>query len=103
MTKRGRPRGSRELTGRCVRATRPIRFGPAYAALSRDFGRQLGIVMGERAIAASELAAAIRVSVDTVFAWRRGRSIPAVASLHAVARALGCALADLLPESARYP
>lgn len=70
--------------------------------LCRDFGEQLTAVMRERAIASSELAAAINVLTQTVMAWRRGVSIPAVASLSAMAVAMSCALIDLMPESARY-
>lgn len=99
----GRPTGSRDLNGRAVRARPPLRRTPRYNALASDFGHTLTSAMQSRQIAASELAAALGLNVGTVLAWRRGRSIPGIPSLVAVATALGCALVDLLPESASYP
>lgn len=99
---RGRPRGSRDLLGPARRAVRSYR-SRQWRAFCQDLGNRLRTARRERAVAAEELASAISVSTMTVLAWERGRSAPAMLSLHAIGRALGCSLVDLLPESARYP
>lgn len=98
----GRPRGSRDLTGPARRAVRSYR-SRQWQSFCRALGDRLRTARRERAVAANELAAAISVSTMTVLAWERGRSAPAMLSLHAIGRALGCAMADLLPDEARYP
>ena len=97
----GRPRGSVDLAGRATIAVRSHR-SRRWRTLCEDFGRHLRAARRERAIAASELAAAIGSSTMTVLAWERGKMMPAMISIDALARALGCALVDLMPESARY-
>ena len=97
---RGRPRGSLELRGRATRATwTEVRRSAAWRALCLDFGERLRTLRRERGIAASEFAAAVDVSTSAVMSWERGR-MPAVAVLMACSIALGCTLADLLPERA---
>lgn len=99
---RGRPRGSRDLHGRAVRSVVPDHRSPRWQVFCRAFGEVLSARMRDMAIASSELAAAISRSVLTVCAWRRGRSVPCMRVLVAVAGALGCTVADLLPDEARY-
>lgn len=97
---RGRPRGSLELRGRATRATwTEVRRSAAWRALCLDFGDRLRTLRRERSVAASELAAAVGVSTGTVLGWERGR-MPGPLWLYAAATALGCTLADLLPERA---
>lgn len=95
--RRGRPKGSRDLRGRAARVDMATKASPRWRELAQDFGRLLREQREARGISADELAAAIRVSVMTVFSWERGR-VPGVAVLMAISQALGCALADLLPE-----
>lgn len=102
MTSVGRPIGSVDLHGRAVRAERSY-HSQAWREFRRDQGAQMRDTRRARAIAAEELAAAINVNVQTVFRWERGDGAPTLLSLVAVAKALGCSLVDLLPESARYP
>lgn len=73
-----------------------------WRAFAEAFGQTLRARREDRGIAATELAAAIAASSQTIHAWERGRSVPAVATLLAIAAALGCTLVDLLPERAQF-
>lgn len=99
-TKLGRPRGSTDRHGRCNRVDRVSLRRTAWRAFAVAFGRRLTELLTERDVAASELAAALDVSVMTVLAWKRGRSVPPSIQLAAIASALSCAFVDLLPEQA---
>lgn len=99
-TKLGRTRGSTDRHGRCNRVDRASLRRTAWRAFSVAFGRRLTELLTERDVAASELAAALDVSVMTVLAWKRGRSVPPSIQLAAIASALSCAFVDLLPEQA---
>lgn len=96
----GRPRGSIDRHGRCVRVDVVALGRTSWRAFSAAFGHRLEQLLKERDVAVTELAAAVHVSPQTVFAWLRGRSVPLPLRLAAVSRALGCSLVDLLPEQA---
>lgn len=96
----GRPRGSVDRHGRCNRVDLVSLRRTTWRSFAVAFGQRLGDLLKERDVAASELAAAVDVSVMTVLAWRRGRSVPLPLRLAAVSRVLSCSLVDLLPDQA---
>ena len=95
----GRPIGSVDRSGRAVRAQVQHRRSPRWLAFCRALGAQLRRCRESRNIAATELAAAIGAHVQTVWIWERGRQAPCLPMLVAIAAALGCSLADLLPDA----
>lgn len=97
---RGRPRGSPDRHGRCNRVDVATLRRTTWRTFAVGFGRRLATLLEERDVAASELAAALGLSVMTVLAWRRGRSVPPSIWLAAIAIALSCSVVDLLPEQA---
>jgi transcriptional regulator with XRE-family HTH domain len=74
-----------------------------WRQLCVDFGALLRRIREERDISSAELAAAIGANSMTVMSWERGRTVPTVPTLMAIATALSCPLADLLPEQTRHP
>jgi hypothetical protein len=96
----GRPLGSVDRHGRCHRVDLIRMRRTSWRSFCLAFGHRLSQLLDERDIAATELAAAIDVSVMTVFAWRRGRSVPGSLMLAGIAAAIGCSVVDLLPEQA---
>jgi DNA-binding XRE family transcriptional regulator len=96
---RGRPRGSRDRYGRAIRVDCERLRRSSWPSFCRSFGRRLEDEMRRVDVAASELAAAIGVSPMTVYGWRRGRSVPGMFVIAALATALRCSF-DLLPDQA---
>lgn len=102
MRRRGRPSGSRDRLGAAVCVDRRVRKPTAWRPLAADFGRRLSQLLDERDVAASELAAALGKSAQTVFSWTRGDRLPSIMTMAQVALALRCSIVDLMPESAHH-
>lgn len=50
-----------------------------------------------------EIAAAVGVAVPVVWKWRTGKTTPRVKFIAALAQAIGCAPADLIPPAPAAP
>lgn len=100
--RRGRPPGSPDRNGRAARSKRLPTSAPAFREFAKACGRRLRELREEQDIAASELAAAIKMSKMTVHSWERGREVPRIRVMISIAAALRCSLVDLLPEAAHY-
>lgn len=89
---RGRPTGSIDLRGRCVRVSFPI--------LVRQVRLRVGLAIQrarlEERVSAAELAAACGVSVREVHRWELGEINVSIARLKQISIALGVSLEHLL-------
>lgn len=65
----------------------------------QEFGRRIYSLMIQKGWNQSELARRAGIPRDSVSTYVRGRSFPTPKSLHALAKALGVATADILPNS----
>lgn len=90
----GRPRGRADYYGRALKPCQSKPYAKSLAAAA--FGARLREVRTDHDVSAAELAAALGISAQTVFAWERGRSCVPLGELFRVALALGCTLDTLL-------
>lgn len=88
----GRPRGSRDLRGRCVR----VELGRLVVQTRARVGGAIRRARIDASIAAAELAAACAVSVRLVHEWEAGDVGLSVARLRQVSIALGVPIEHLL-------
>lgn len=99
---RGRPVGSKDRGGKAFPVLAPV-FDARRVSLARGVADRLGSVMQDRNVAASELASAAAVCTGTVHSHCSGQTSPSLWTLLSYSIALGCSLADLLPEEVHHP
>ena len=93
----GRPLGSRDRHGRCVRA---VPLVEAYRTVAQ-IGAHIRVLREEQDVSAAELAAALEIDPGTVLNWEAGRRRPTLTACVRIATALGVRLVDVVePEVA---
>lgn len=88
----GRPYGSRDRHGHCVRSVPLVEAYRTIAAI----GVRIRVIREEQDVRSSELAAALDVDPMTVANWESGRRRPTLANVIRAAVALGVQPGDLV-------